>query len=306
MFPLRVRSAYSLLEGTAPPATLCRLARQHGYPGLALTDNDNLYGLWSFLAACRGEGLRPVVGAEISEPGSTRRVTCLVEDEAGYRSLCRLLSRRHAPPDFDLAAALVAGSQGLTILGDDLPLLRELWEAGLKPVADLGPQPTAAGRRLRNWARSRGVTAVATPASRIAGDDQRELYRLLRAIARNTTLSRLETLEPSVGVQPLWGPEVYRRRFAVWPEVVTATLAVAERCTFTGPAFGIGSCRLVCDDLCRQSPQLPLFAELHGRERRQAGLLAAMDTIRSRYGHALIATGRQRLSPLPIAAGDAA
>ena len=239
MFPLRVRSSYSLLAGTAPPATLCRLARQHGYPGLALTDGDNLYGLWQFLAACRGEGLRPVVGAEISEPGTTRRVTCLVEDEGGYRSLCRLLSRRHAPADFDLVATLVAGSRGLTILGDDLPLLEELWERGVKPVADLGPQPTAAGRRLRNWARSRGVTAVATPASRIAGEDQRELYRLLRAIARNTTLSRLATLESPAGVHPLWGPEVYRRRFAVWPEVVTATLAVAARCTFTGPAFGI-------------------------------------------------------------------
>jgi DNA polymerase-4 len=61
------------------------------------------------------------------------------------------------------------------------------------------------------------------------------------------------------------------------------------------------SCRLVCDDLCRQSPQLSLFAEPSGRERRQTGLLAAMDAIRSRYGHALIATGRQRLSPSPAA-----
>lgn len=66
------------------------------------------------------------------------------------------------------------------------------------------------------------------------------------------------------------------------------------------------SCRLVCDDLCRQSPQLSLFAEPSGRDRRQAGLLAAMDTIRRRYGHALIATGRQRPAPSPIAAGEAA
>jgi len=239
MFPLRVRSSYSLLAGTASPATLCRLARQHGYPGLAMTDGDNLYGLWQFLAACRREGLRPVVAAELSEPGSTRRVTCLVEDETGYRNLCRLLSRRHDPAGFDLAAALAAGSQGLTILGGDLPLLDELWERGLAPVADLGPQPTEAGGRLRTWAGRRGLTAVATPASRLAGDDERELYRLLRAIARTTTLSRLETLESPAGVHPLCGPEVYRRRFAVWPEVVPATLAVAERCAFTGPAFGI-------------------------------------------------------------------
>ena len=238
MFPLRVRSCYSLLQGTAQPAVLCRLARQHGYPGLALTDCDNLYGLWSFLAACRHEGLRPVVGAEVSEPGTLRRVTCLVQDDVGYRSLCRLLSRRHASPDFDLAAALAECGEGLVLLCDDLPLLDELWERGLEPVADLGPQPTENGSRLRRWVRGRGATAVATPASRIAGDSERELYCLLRAIANNTSLSRLPATEPPADVQPLLGPGDYRRRFAVWPEVVTATSAVAERCAFTGPVFG--------------------------------------------------------------------
>ena len=38
-------------------------ARRHD-DRLALTDTDNLYGLWPFLAACRREGLTPIVGAE--------------------------------------------------------------------------------------------------------------------------------------------------------------------------------------------------------------------------------------------------
>jgi len=66
------------------------------------------------------------------------------------------------------------------------------------------------------------------------------------------------------------------------------------------------SCRLVCDNLCRQSPQLPLFAETREKERRQEGLLAAMDAIRSRYGQTLIATGRQRCAAAEPAAGGAA
>ncbi len=72
MFPLRVRSYYSLLQGTASPAALCRRAKELGYSGLAMTDRDNLYGLWDFLKACRREGLRPIIGAEISEPGSEK------------------------------------------------------------------------------------------------------------------------------------------------------------------------------------------------------------------------------------------
>lgn len=66
------------------------------------------------------------------------------------------------------------------------------------------------------------------------------------------------------------------------------------------------SCRLVCDNLCRQSPQLPLFAETRENERRQEGLLAAMDAIRSRYGQTLIATGRQRPAAVEPAAGGSA
>jgi DNA polymerase IV len=53
------------------------------------------------------------------------------------------------------------------------------------------------------------------------------------------------------------------------------------------------SCRLVCDDLHRQSPQLALFPETQAGEVRQDRLLTAMDSIRDRFGHGLIATGRQ-------------
>jgi DNA polymerase III alpha subunit len=103
MLPLRVRSYYSLLQGTGSPAALCRRARELGYSGLAMTDRDNLYGLWAFLQSCRREGLRPIVGAEISEPGSGKIVTCLVQDSQGYANLCTLLTRRHRAATFNLA-----------------------------------------------------------------------------------------------------------------------------------------------------------------------------------------------------------
>lgn len=54
----------------------------------------------------------------------------------------------------------------------------------------------------------------------------------------------------------------------------------------------IRSCRLVCDRLQRQSPQLPLFPET-GREAGRTRVLSAMDTVRSRFGHKLIAIGGQ-------------
>jgi len=55
----------------------------------------------------------------------------------------------------------------------------------------------------------------------------------------------------------------------------------------------IRSCRLVCDRLQNQSPQLLLFPDKGDGEARQEKVLGAMDTIRSRFGHRSICRGSQ-------------
>ena len=132
MTPLIVHSHYSLMWGTAAPRRVCRTARRLGYDRLALTDTDNLYGLWPFLDACRYEGVTPIVGAEVTDRGSGRRAVCLVENEAGYRNLCRLLTRRHLhAAEFDLSADLAAHGAGLTVLTAHADLLAAWHAAGV-------------------------------------------------------------------------------------------------------------------------------------------------------------------------------
>ena len=149
MFPLRVRSYYSLLQGTSSPAALCQRARELGYSGLALTDRDNLYGLWDFLKACRREGLRPIIGAEISEPESKKIITCLVQNEDGYTNLCALLTRRHMDQNFRLMTDVAPSAGGLIVLCRDTGLLQKYKDQGVQVVADLGAEPNALSRTLR-------------------------------------------------------------------------------------------------------------------------------------------------------------
>ena len=154
MIPLVVHSHYSLMWGTASPRQLCRAARQLGYERLALTDTDNLYGLWPFLAACRREGITPIVGAEVTEPGRSRRAVCLVETDEGYRNLCRLLTRRHLEAEtFDLENDLVARADGLAVLTVDPGLLAAWHDAGVTVAAAMPRRPLAAGHPLRVAAR---------------------------------------------------------------------------------------------------------------------------------------------------------
>ena len=100
--------------GTSYVKQVCLTAKRLGYDRLALTDTDNLYGLWPFLKACKREGLTPIVGAEVTDPHHKQRAVCLVEDDAGYRNLCRLLTRRHMEPDFNLKEVLPDYATGLS------------------------------------------------------------------------------------------------------------------------------------------------------------------------------------------------
>ena len=142
MIPLTVRSNYSFMWGTAPVKQVCRAARRLGYTRLALTDTDNLCGLWPFLAACQREGLTPIVGAEVTDPQHKQRAVCLVENATGYRNLCRLITRRHAAgaEPFDLAKMLPELAGGLVVLTPDAGLLTAWHTAGIT-VAGALPLP---------------------------------------------------------------------------------------------------------------------------------------------------------------------
>ena len=128
MIGLGLHSHFSLMRATASPRKLCKSARDRGYTTLALTDINNLYGLWPFLAGCEEQGLTPIIGAEVRT--TPHRLLCLVQDRQGYRNLCRLLTGLHCDPAFDLAEALPDQHTGLVLLATDQPLLRHCREIG--------------------------------------------------------------------------------------------------------------------------------------------------------------------------------
>jgi len=229
---------------------LCRHARQQGYRQLALTDIDNLYGLWPFLAACEAEGLVPIIGAALTAPSGTvgRRTGgesnqlpsayLLVENEEGYRNLCRILTARHCAAAFSLTETVPRHAAGLSLLTTDQDLLLNWHEQGLTIAAALPHGPTQANGELRKLASRLARPAMAVPASFFTLPADFALHRLLCAIRGNTTLSCLTSADTVSTKAWLAGPAEYRKRFAVWPETLAATAAIAERCLFRRPVFG--------------------------------------------------------------------
>lgn len=154
--PLRVRSHGSLLDGTASPRALIERALTLGYDALALTDRDNLYLALSFYRAARADGLRPLLGAEVTlreppvaagpaaETASPRRrpgALLIALDRRGYANLCAVLTARQLDAGFDLVHALAGWHAGLHVVVESPGLAAALLAAGVPAAAGLHPGP---------------------------------------------------------------------------------------------------------------------------------------------------------------------
>ncbi|MGI6656325.1 MAG: DNA polymerase III subunit alpha [Desulfobulbus sp.] len=235
MIALGLHSHFSLMQATASPRALCRDAAAKGYTTLALTDTNNLYGLWSFLAACKETGLRPIIGAEIKT--GVQRLFALAKDLEGYRNLCRLLSALHCDPCFDLNACLEAWHQGLVLLAAEQKTLRLCKRLGADSYAALTSEPNQENSGLLHLAAKLGLPVVAVQDSSFLSAQDIPLQRLIRAIAANTSLSRLpENAVDRNGMLP--NSIEWERRFALWPESLRAAADIAEKCSLASPYTG--------------------------------------------------------------------
>lgn len=238
MVPLSVRSYYSLMRGSSSPANLCARAKNLGYSGLALTDYNSLAGLMPFLAACKQYNLRPLVGAEITDVNSSLAIICLVINAEGYINLCNLITKRKTDNNFSLSQAVIEHNDGIVILSSSLSLLQKLHKQPVELAVSLGDRPTEQSSRLRQWAQAHGVPAVISPGAVMGKQSERPLLQLMQAIRNNAGIDMREEENYSAPVC-LESFATYEERFAVWPEVMTATISLAERCIFRGPDSGL-------------------------------------------------------------------
>src|SRR3954470_11866740 len=91
---LHCHSAYSFLDGASPPDEILAEAHRLGYPALALTDRNGIYGSLAFAHAAPPLGIQAITGAAITLTDGSQLVL-LAETPQGYTNLCRLLTETH-------------------------------------------------------------------------------------------------------------------------------------------------------------------------------------------------------------------
>src|SRR6266540_1455479 len=175
---LHSHSSFSFLDGASLPEELAVQAAELGYPALALTDHDGVYGSLEFAHAAKYFGVRAITGAELTLADRSH-VTLLVETPKGYANLCRLITATHAhtrPPGKE---SQPPGNPAL-----DQALLEELNE-GLVCLSGCARHglavrnPNAAARLAHAFGRDRFFIELQRPYER--GDARRNA--LLRDLA---------------------------------------------------------------------------------------------------------------------------
>ena len=265
---LRVRSAYSLLEGAIKAGKLGKMAAEAGMPAVAITDRSNLFGALEFSQSTKDAGVQPIVGCTLPVLGiggqqaarwaKTPTVVLLVQNETGWRNLCALSSAAYleagemAEPG--VAWSMVAArSEGLILLsgGPDGPVdpLFAQGKSG-EGAAALATMKSVFGDRfyvelqrhglederraepgLVQWAYDNDAPLVATNDVYYAKAAQAKSHDALLCIADGAFTGQ-EDRRRITGEHWFKSAEAMRELFADLPEACDNTIDIARRCAF--------------------------------------------------------------------------
>jgi DNA polymerase III subunit alpha len=95
---LHVHSEFSLVDSTLRIDEMVQQCCALGLPAIAITDIGNMFALVKFFKAAEGKGIKPIAGADIwlTHSGTApSRITLLCQNQTGYLSLSRLISRAY-------------------------------------------------------------------------------------------------------------------------------------------------------------------------------------------------------------------
>ena len=304
---LRVRSAYSVLEGAIKAEQVGPMAAGLGMPAVALTDRANLFGALEFSVDTKEAGVQPIVGCSLpvtgigeGPPQRWARVPTLVllaQNEAGYRNLMALSSAAYleigeaAEPGVPWSK-VAAMSEGLILLsgGPDGPI-DPLFAAGRATDAGaaLAEMARVFGHRfyielqrhgsaseaavepgLVAFAYDNDIPLVATNDAYFADAAMYEAHDALLCIADGTYVG--EPDRRRVTAEHWFKPQdAMRRLFADLPEACDNTIEIARRCAFM---------------VAKRDPILPRFPTTGGRDEAEEMAHEAREGLRARLAAA--------------------
>ncbi len=125
MIHLHIHSNYTLLSGASSVESIVEYAQKEKIKTLALTDSDGMYGLIKFFKLCTEAGIKPILGAYITDPAEKDIYTLmLAKNNKGYSELCKIITSRKLNEDFSLTGIINTEFNNLYFITPSIELLK--------------------------------------------------------------------------------------------------------------------------------------------------------------------------------------
>ncbi|WP_338744078.1 error-prone DNA polymerase [Pseudomonas putida] len=240
---LHCLSNFSFQRGASSADELFRRAGEQGYQALAITDECTLAGIVRAWQAAKEHQLRLIVGSEVLLQGGPKLVL-LVENLAGYQSLCALITRarrRAQKGEYQLFRDdLQQHHQGLLALwvADDCAdtatgeWLRSVFGERLWLAVHLhrGSDDALRLQGLRGLAAAVGIRAVACGDVHMHVRGRRALQDCMTAIRQHCRVDEAGRFLFANGERHLRSQAQLGELYPA--DLLAETLAIAERCQF--------------------------------------------------------------------------
>src|SRR5437762_415515 len=263
---LHLHTEYSLLDGAVRMRELMKEAVKMKMPAVAITDHGNLFGAIDFYQCAKAAEVKPIIGCEAyitsgsykEKPSreTNYHLTLLAENEKGYRNLVKLISVAHLDgfyyrPRID-KALLAAHADGLIGLSGCLAseINSALQSDNVEKAKNLtaeyldifGPknffielhdhgiaEQKKCNVHLPKFARGFGLGLVAANDVHFLRRSDHKAHDVLLCI---NTAAKIED-EQRMRYEPelyFKSPDEMREIFRDFPEAITNTLEIADRC----------------------------------------------------------------------------
>jgi DNA-directed DNA polymerase III PolC len=222
---LNCHSYNSLRYGTMSFEMLVAEAIKNNVGAMALTDINNCMGMMDFISECLINRIKPIAGIEFRDRHNRLLFIAIARNNRGFQEINEFLTRHNLekaplppyPPAFDHSYVIFPFS-GL------LPKkLRDNERIGVKP-GDINRLATSRYR----YNQSRLVAWLPVT---FATDDHYVLHKHLRAIDKNTLLSKIETGDLAISNERFIPPDFIRIVYEDYPELLLNTRNILEDCS---------------------------------------------------------------------------
>jgi len=266
---LHVHTEYSLLDGSSKITELIARVKELGMDSIAITDHGVMYGVIDFYKEAKKQGIKPIIGCEVYVAPASRydkngkqdnnyyHLVLLAKNQTGYQNLMKLVSmgftegfyykpridmeilREHSEGLIGLSACL-AGQVSRAIMEDDINKAKEAALAYNEifgqdnfylELQDHGYQEQQkVNKGLVQISNQLNIPLVATNDIHYTFKEDAKAHDILLCIQTNRKVDEKDRMRYPGGQFYAKAPEEMLELFSQYPEAISNTYKVAEKC----------------------------------------------------------------------------